>query len=475
MSSEHRPASPATNSLPTPGAPSRSGPPTPTPTPAPTSAVRLWVVLLLLAGPLTAQQLPWPFSLSREPYQELGNRGYAVAALGLLEREHEAGDLGPMQSVVPDLLAAELVHVGAHRQARLRDAAFRDLLGHPPTPWEGSLDDWRARPVREVLAGLWSDRRVVLFNEEHRSARQRALLHGLLDDLAAAGFTHLACETLAHDAGLHERGHPTVADGTYSRDPVYGALLRRALELGLAVVPYEATAAQRAGADPTDPLAATNRREQAQAENLAALLEDPAVRLVVLAGRHHIVESGGGDWTPMGGLLAELAGVDPLSVDLMLMEQRARPDLEHPARRAALAAGLLGDEPVVLVDGAGAPFTTLPGGLDLVVFLPDEGDLSGRPDWLTLGGTRRPVPVAPPAVSAAHLLQALHAGEDQELSVPADQVLVLPGEEDEPTLLLAPGAYVLRLLDGEGQVVWQAEQRVTAAAPREDPEGAGAR
>ncbi len=420
----------------------------------------LVAALVGTAPSASAQGAPWPYVLSKEPYARLGNRGYAPAVFGLLERADDAADLGPMASTLPDVLGTQLCYVGEHDAALEQDARLRALLGTHASPGSPALDGWAARPAVAELLERVRGRRVVMFNEEHRSSRQRAFLHELLAGLRAEGFTHLACETLQEGEALVERGYPVLGSGTYSRDPVFGDLLRRAVELGFTPVPYEVTPEQLAAGGPAvaaDPLASTNLREAAQAENLAALLEDETARVVVFAGRHHIGE-GEGDWTPMGARFAELTGVDPLTVDLMLMEERARPEDEHAARRAAREAGLLVDEPVVLVDGTGRLFTALPGVLDLVVLFPDAGRLAGRPDWLGLGGLRRPVvPEGLPSHDGAALLQALVEGEDPEAAVPADQVVVRPDAGNgrpPPTLLLRDGAYLLRLLDRDGEVVW---------------------
>ena len=70
---------------------------------------------------------------------------------------------------------------------------------------------------------------------------QRAFSNRLLAPLREIGFTHLAVETVAEDpTKLSARGYPTLDTGTYTRDPTFGDLIRRALDLGYIVVRYEA-------------------------------------------------------------------------------------------------------------------------------------------------------------------------------------------------------------------------------------------
>ncbi|MBK6942358.1 MAG: hypothetical protein IPH13_19445 [Planctomycetes bacterium] len=405
--------------------------------------------------------VPWPVEAASMPFQELGNCGYLAAWLGLSERAATTPDLGAAAPLVPDFLGTIAPWVGEHAAALEQRAKLMDVLG-TPARGAGARPDfagWRAEPALDAVLRLARDRRVVMFDEEHLSSRERAFMHLVLEGLREAGFTHLACETLAEDRALNERGHPVMTSGYYSKDPLYGDLLRRADALGFSFAMYEASPEEaRPRPDDASPNDATNRREVAQAKKLATMLDDPSARVVVFAGRHHISEAKAaapGDWTPMAGVFAELTGVDPLTIDLIVLTERGRAIDDHPAWLEAHDEGFLTDHPVMLFDAAGAPYTALPGMIDAMVFFPRTRIVDGRPDWLELGGLRKRVWPVPESVVADDvvLMQAIVAGEGDD-AVPMDQVVLGPGKA-RVALMLRSGEYLVRVVDRKGVVMWE--------------------
>lgn len=411
--------------------------------------------------PIGVPDVPWPVEAASKPFQELGNRGYLAAWLGLSERAAATPDLGDAAPLVPDFLGTIAPWIGEHAAALEQRAKLMTVLGTPPRG-AGARPDfagWRAEPAVDAVLRLARDRRVVMFDEEHLSSRERAFMHLVLEGLREAGYTHLACETLAEDRALNERGHPVMTSGYYSKDPLYGDLLRRADALGFTFAMYEASPEEaRPRPDDASPNDATNRREVAQAKNLAKLLDDPSTRIVVFAGRHHISEARAvepGDWTPMAGVFADLTGVDPLTIDLIVLTERGRAVDDHPAWLEAQDEGFLTDHPEILFDAAGVPYTALPGMIDAMVFFPRTRLVDGRPDWLELGGLRKRVWPMPESVVADEvvLMQAIVAGEGDD-AVPMDQVVLGPGRTRVP-LMLRSGEYVVRVVDRTGAVMWE--------------------
>jgi hypothetical protein len=430
----------------------------------PSTFLVLWAGVLVVAGrvqDVAVPDVPWPVEAASKPFQELGNRGYLAAWLGLSERAAATPDLGDAAPLVPDFLGTIAPWIGEHAAALEQRAKLMDVLG-TPARGAGARPDfagWRAEPAVDAVLRLARDRRVVMFDEEHLSSRERAFMHLLLEGLREAGFTHLACETLAEDRALNERGHPVMTSGYYAKDPLYGDLLRRADALGFTFAMYEAPPEEaRPRPDDTSRNDATNRREVAQAKKLATLLDDPSARVVVFAGRHHISEAKPaepGDWTPMAGVFAELTGVDPLTVDLIVLTERGRAIDDHPAWLEAQDEGFLKDRPVMLFDANGDAYSALRGSIDAMVFFPRTRMVDGRPDWLELGGLRKRVWPVPESVVASEvvLMQAIVAGEGGD-AVPMDQVVIGPGHERVP-LLLRSGEYVVRVVDRRGVVMWE--------------------
>lgn len=315
----------------------------------------------------------------------------------------------------------------------------------------GPLPDaagWQAEEAVQAIVRLSADRRAVLINEAHHVAQTRALTLALLPRLRAAGFTHFAAETLANgeqaDHALAGRGYPVRSTGVYTREPVFGEVIRAALRLGFIIVPYESDAhAQQA-------------RERGQAERLAAVLADPAARVLVHAGYAHIHEAPGAwgeDVRPMAMELARLAGTDPLTIDQTILRADTPAERENPAYRALLARA--GASAFVLVDKRGHGWSLQPERYDLSVVLPDlraGAATHGRPGWLWQLPARVPVSGFDADCGNAYpcAIEARHAGEGDD-AIPADIVLLAAPADAVPALALVPGEYRLLTISADGR------------------------
>src|SRR5690606_22367801 len=161
-----------------------------------------------------------------------------------------------------------------------RDPAAPPLPPPDPTElaaYEGAVAEDAIRAIVERAR----DRRVVIVNEAHDSPRDRAFVLEVAEALKPLGFTHFAAETFlnttpemaAREMGwLESAGYPRFSTGTYTVDPMFGYLVRRAMTLGYRPVAYE---------EPYRPDTATLSREeqivgreQAQAESLARALAE---------------------------------------------------------------------------------------------------------------------------------------------------------------------------------------------------------
>ena len=80
-----------------------------------------------------------------------------------------------------------------------------------------------------------------MMNERHFNPYNRAFVISWLEKCYENGYRYLAAETLfAKDSLLNERRTVLLGEtGFYSDEPVYGDMLRTALNLGYTLVPYE--------------------------------------------------------------------------------------------------------------------------------------------------------------------------------------------------------------------------------------------
>jgi hypothetical protein len=352
---------------------------------------------------------------------------------------------------------SEELHSSYRQQRPVLDGFFFQDPAAPPLPppdpaelaaYEGAEAEDAIRAIVERAR----DRRVVIVNEAHDSPRDRAFILKLAAALEPLGFTYFAAEAFMNvtpeftdrEMGwLESAGYPRFGTGTYTVDPMFGYLLRRAMALGYRPVAYEAPFR------PED--AALSReqqivaREQAQAENLAQALAaaGPDAKILIHVGYAHAAERplppGETEW--MAARLARLTGLDPLTID-----QTDLGEAGYSPRARALHRALavrVGERPVVFMKD-GTPLATgqIGQATDLQVVHPAVTAIDGRPGWLRDTGRRAvPVPAELLPAEGRRLVQAFVAGEADD-AVPLDQALVMAGQE--PPVLYVPDGVELR-------------------------------
>ncbi|MGH9835707.1 MAG: hypothetical protein ACRD9Y_22030, partial [Blastocatellia bacterium] len=281
---------------------------------------------------------------------------------------------------------------------------------------------------------------VVMINEAHHVPQHRALTLELLPRLRRQGFAYFAAETLDEaDTQLNARGYPTAQSGYYTAEPVHGELIRGALRLGYRVVPYEAQGAGSA-----------DERERGQARNLIEriLKHDPQARILIHAGYAHIDETGADRvGVTMAQRFKEATGLDPFTIDQTEMSEHSAPEYEQPLYRHVRAP-----RPTVFRNAQGQWWTLEPGRHDVTLFHPRSRYTNGRPDWLRLGGSRKPYRLPPQVCGAAPrcLVRARAAGEAAD-ATPIDQLEVTAARP--ATLLLPAGELVVEVQDPAGKPI----------------------
>lgn len=356
-----------------------------------------------------------------------------------------AGDDETLRISALQALSTEQSFVGATADARdtfpfgrmtgpasqADEAAARELLAqHEP------------RDALGAIVGAARGRQIVILNEAHHVPRHRAFATRVMLELRKLGFEYFAAETLDERTdALAARGYSLISDGYYSREPVFGDLLRQALAAGYRPVAYEFLPDARTVAD-TDWIGRIALREQGQARNLIerVLTKDPKARIFIYVGYSHalkIPEDAGEGRTNtwMAARLREMTGIDPLSIDQATFRRVMAPLSET-------VFGTIAGDSVVLASRADPTlFWTAPNGVDMTVLHRAERDVRGRPDWLAMGGYRKPHAIPPKLLpkSGRRLIQAFVAGEPAD-AVPIDQVLVTAGQP-VPVLMLPKGMY----------------------------------
>ncbi|GAA4778703.1 hypothetical protein GCM10023231_01560 [Olivibacter ginsenosidimutans] len=156
----------------------------------------------------------------------------------------------------------------------------------------------------EELASVAKKHQVIMLNESHIDPRGRLFLMNLLPTLKAAGFTYLFMEGLRED-GINERGFPLQTSGFYTSEPMYGNLIRKAIQLGFKLVPYDCY---------QDPCDGAPSREQHQATVIyETLKKHPQAKAIVYAGHGHITKDPERNW--MAYRFKTLSGIDPFCIN----------------------------------------------------------------------------------------------------------------------------------------------------------------
>ena len=197
-----------------------------------------------------------------------------------------------------DRLAILYSFLGNYDKAETLFAIKNKRKGYIPDQ-KIQLDLTKFEINQDTLIELYKNYNVVLFNEAHHISRHRAFLYSQLEVLKELGFNQLALEALnPQDTEIQSRTYPISnfpsLTGVYINDPVYGNVIRKAIEFGFTLISYDAK----------------KRREKRQAENIYKQYDPKKGKLIVYGGYGHIAE----EYPMMGSHLKKALKEDVLSI-----------------------------------------------------------------------------------------------------------------------------------------------------------------
>lgn len=145
-------------------------------------------------------------------------------------------------------------------------------------------------PAKEAIISIASHYRAIMIDESHAKSVHRAFTYSLLEDLYKQGYRYLAMEALNNYSNKY-LDSANVFTGYYVMESVMGELVRKALQLGYMLIPYEDTLA----AEHT-----ISQRDSIQAANISNVFKkDPSAKVIVHGGRAHLSEENKKDFKPM--------------------------------------------------------------------------------------------------------------------------------------------------------------------------------
>ena len=331
------------------------------------------IYFLLLLSALTFQSAVAQ-NEQPNPYQVAKEDGYGYRSLIKLLDMDSTFIGSKFEHSYHDLLAILYSRVGRYKEAR-REAEACGTQFLDNMRFKNSYKDVKAIPLSEIMDSIIANNRVIMMNERHFNPHNRAFVISWLEKCYENGYRYLAAETLfAKDSLLNERRSVLLSEtGFYSDEPVYGDMLRTALNLGYTLVPYEGDGF---GVD----------REVNEAKNLVERIisQDPEAKFLLLGGFGHIADRNG--WYTMGRYFKEQSGIDPFTMQCTFFDDPYGETDSLQTVYYDLIDAMPNREPILLYDTVKHIFPC-GSGMDATCCLPRTRFIEDNiPDWKLYNG-----------------------------------------------------------------------------------------
>ncbi|WP_134087970.1 hypothetical protein [Olivibacter sp. XZL3] len=306
--------------------------------------------------------------------------------------------------------------------------------------WETDIledADYTALNAVDEITRIARGRQVIMLNESHTDPRGRLFLSNLLPVLKAEGFAYLFIEGL-HEENIDKRGFPLQTSGFYTSEPMFGNLIRKAIQLGFKLIPYDCN---------ETPCNTIAEREQHHATTIYETLKnDPKAKAIVFAGHGHINKDPEKNW--MAYRFKTLSGIDPFCINQSINSEA--PQLFHHLRQRI-------NQPVIyknLKKDAYREFSKL-NLVDATIVFPNTNWIDNRyATWLLhSGGIPCTLRLADKKYDQT-LLSVFECNEFDQFGALAVPVLnMVLQETTDQKIFLDKGSYYIRVVDLYGQEI----------------------
>lgn len=308
--------------------------------------------------------------------------------------------------------------------------------------WETGLredSNYTALDAVAEIASIAQEHPVIMFNESHTDPRGRLFLSNLLPTLKAAGFTYLFMEGLRED-DINERGFPLQTSGFYTCEPMFGNLIRKAIQLGFKLIPYDCYHI---------PCNGVAEREQHQATTIyETLKKNPQAKAIVFAGHGHINKDSESNW--MAHRFKTLSGIDPFCINQAINSEA--PQLFHDLRAHI-------NKPVIYKNQKTKAYREFSNvrlnKVDATVVFPDTKWMDGRyATWLLHSGSEPYSIKLNGEKFEQTLLSIIKSSEFDQFGTLAVPVMnMVLQKETAQKVFLDKGSYYLRVIDLYGREI----------------------
>ena len=185
----------------------------------------------------------------------------------------------------------------------------------------------------DVIKKEMSRSKIVMINEAHHQPHHRIFTYNSLEVLYKEGFRYLLLEGInsSEESLLNQRGYP-VLDKMRScsyPEPLYGNMVRRALNLGFKIIAYDYGSGNCEYAE-AQPFYCVNKRELFACRNIQKVLsQDSSAKIVIHCGYDHIKEKTDDDQVTLGEVIKIMTSIDPFTINQTEMRERGNEKSEH--------------------------------------------------------------------------------------------------------------------------------------------------
>lgn len=283
---------------------------------------------------------------------------------------------------------------------------------------------------------------ITIINEAHHKPQHRVFTTKLLEKLYDGGYRHLGLETLLNnsktDSLIQIHRYPVMENGYYIKEPQFGNLIRRAIEIGFKLFSYESLSHST-----------SKEREINQAKNISKYMATyPNEKILIHCGFAHAEEGIlNNKWEKaMAGRLSEFTGINPLTINQTIYSEKDRKEVENPYYQLTNVS-----EPTIYINNNGNIFGKEKGNwYDIFVFHPRTKDKI-RPEWLLHGNRKKVIlNLEKLEIEFPCLVLAYLGKEEIGYAVPYD---VVETNNKKVTLILEQGKYNIIILNHKNESV----------------------